>query len=209
MISCYAIFIEIILNKDVDSNVKKTVLIALKACLLILFATTSAIGQDNTIKACFTEWFPYSYTKDGQPFGFSIDIYTKAVRKSAMEISYEMKPWARCEFEFLSGKFDAIVDGDDSIPNSLNVRQRAIPWVITLWVQEDSSVQEFSGYSQFDNQDIGYVRGYTYPSEFLGYVGFKNKYTDTYDLQGLKMLQGGRYGAFIRGIVNSTHLVKK
>ena len=176
---------------------------------ILFFASTTAVGHENTIKACFTEWFPYSYLKDGQPTGLSIEIYDEVIKKSGMEITYEMKPWIRCMSEFSVGEYDALVDGDDSVPKSLNASQSPIPWVVTFWVHEDSSVQNFLGYSQFDNQIIGYVDGYTYPENFINYAGFKKKYSVSNDLIGLNMLQGGRYQAFIGDIVNNVWLVKE
>jgi len=176
---------------------------------VLFFTTNNAIGHENTVKACFTEWLPYSYMKDGQPTGLSIEIYEEVIKKSGMEITFDIKPWKRCVAEFSIGKYDAVVDGDDFIPNSLNAKQPPIPWVITFWVHEDSPVQKFSGYSQFDNQVVGYVGGYTYPEKFSNYAGFKNKYSVRKDLVGLNMLQGGRYKAFIGDVVNNTWLVKE
>jgi len=189
--------------------VKKTTLSIPYILLVLYFSSTTATGNENTIKACFTEWFPYSYVKDGQPTGLSIEIYNEVMKKSGMEITYEMKPWKRCMSEFSDGEYDAIVDGDDDIPNSLNAKQAPIPWVITFWVHEDSPVKKFLGYYQFDNQIIGYVGGYTYPEQFMNYVGFKDKYSVGKDLMGLNMLQGGRYQAFIGDIVNNGWLVKE
>jgi len=176
---------------------------------VLIFTTANASEHKNTIKACFTEWLPYSYLKDGQPTGLSIAIYKEVIKKSGMEIIFEIKPWKRCMSKFSAGKYDAVVDGDDSIPNSLNAKQPPIPWLITFWVHKDSPVQKFSGYSQFDNQVIGYVGGYTYPKDFMNYAGFKNKYSVRKDLVGLSMLQGQRYEAFIGDIVNNIRLVKE
>ena len=192
-----------------EENLKNTSLTILNVCLLILLTTTTSVGQETTIKACFAKWFPFSYMKDGKALGFSIDLYKEAIKKSGMKISFEMKPWKRCVREFSAGKVDALVDGSDSIPNSLNVRRPPIPWVLSLWIHEDSPAKSFLGYSQFDNTVIGYVRGYTYPPDFLNYTRFKKKYSVTDDLQGLKMLEKRRYEAFIGDVVNNTYLVKE
>jgi len=109
--------------------------------------------------------------------------------------------------EFAVGKFDALVDGDPAVSNTLNAQQRPIPWVLLFWVHKESSHHMFSGYSQFDNQSVGHVRGYGYPQEFLEYTGFGRLYDVTDDLQGLKMLNGKRFEAFFGDFVNNTQLV--
>ena len=176
---------------------------------LMITITTTALGQENLIKACFTEWYPYSYLENEQPAGLSIEIYNSIIKRAGLEISYINRPWARCENDFNSGSIDALVDGDIDVPNTLNVKKRPIPWVILFWVHKESSYRQFSGYSQFDNQGIGYVRGYGYPKEFLEYKGFNRKKDVNNDIQGLKMLNGKRYEAFLGDIVNNTRLVKK
>jgi len=176
---------------------------------LAVLISTNVFGYDLPIKACFTEWYPYSYVKDNQPTGLSIDIYSAIIKRAGLTISYDMKPWARCQFEFSRGKFDALVDGDIATPNSLNVKQGPISWVILFWVHENSSYQKYLGYSQFDNKNIGYVRGYSYPKEFLDYREFYHKVDVTNDLKGLEILDNGRFDAFLGDLLNNNQLVKE
>jgi len=175
---------------------------------LLILISNNAFGYDLPIKACFTEWYPYSYLKDKQPTGLSIDIYSEIIKRAGLNISYEMKPWARCKLEFSLGKFDALVDGSINIPNSLNVKQGPISWVIIFWVHEKSSYQKYLGYSQFDNKNIGYVRGYSYPKDFFDYRRFYHKVDVTNDLKGLEVLDKGRFDAFLGDLVNNYQLVK-
>jgi len=175
---------------------------------LAVLISTNAFGYDLPIKACFTEWYPYSYVKDNQPTGLSIDIYSAIIKRAGLTISYEMKPWARCKLEFFRGKFNALVDGNKDIPNSLNVKQGPISWVLLFWVHEKSPYQKYLGYSQFDNRNIGYVRGYTYPKEFLDYRRFYHKVDVTNDLKGLEILDKGRFDAFLGDLLNNNQLVK-
>ena len=141
-----------------------------------LFANTLALGQAAPIKACFTQWYPYTYIKNKNPAGLSIEIYSAIIKKAQMEISYEFRPWKRCMVEFAQGNFDALVDGDYLIPNSFNTKQSPVPWVLLFWVHQDSSHQKYVGYSQFDNQYIGYIRGYIdYQSRLREYRRWRHR----------------------------------
>ena len=182
-------------------------MILLRIVLMMLISTV-ALGDEPSIKACFTQWYPYSYMKGTQPTGLSIDIYSEAIKRAGLTVSYSQRPWKRCVLEFSEGKYNAVVDGDSHIPNSLNTKRSPIPWVLLFWVREKSPFQKYTGYSQFDNHRIGYVRGYTYPKDFLKYQGFKIKKDVTNDLQGLKMLNKGRFDAFFGDLVNNHQLVK-
>ncbi|SFC20172.1 hypothetical protein SAMN02745724_01104 [Pseudoalteromonas denitrificans DSM 6059] len=51
---------------------------------LVVLMSTNAFGYELPIKACFTEWYPYSYIKDNQPTGLSIDIYSARYQTSGI-----------------------------------------------------------------------------------------------------------------------------
>ncbi len=168
-----------------------------------------ALGQEKLIKACFTQWYPYTYVENNKPVGLSIELYSAAVKRAGMRIAYTKRPWKRCKNEFARGQFDALVDGGPKIPNVLYVKKRPVPWIILFWVHNDSPLKKFPGYSQLNNKSVGQVRAYGYPKEFMKYTGFKKRDEVKDDLQGLKMLHKKRFELFIGDIVNNTQLVKK
>jgi ABC-type amino acid transport substrate-binding protein len=172
-----------------------------------MLISIKAFGYDLPIKACFTQWYPYSYIKNNQPVGLSIDIYNAVIKRAGLTISYENKPWARCKLEFSLGKFNALVDGSDLIPNSFNAKQRPIPWAKVFWVRKESHFHKYLDYSQFDKKVVGYVRGYDYPKEFIEYQGFRNIVSVKNDLNGLEMLQKGRFDVFYGDFVNNKYLI--
>lgn len=181
----------------------------LQVFFITAFLSIHSIAAPTAIKACFTDWFPYSYLENGQPSGLSIEIYNAVIKRAGLTISYDKKPWKRCKQDFSAGLYDAIVDGGVDIPNSLHAQQRPIPWVMLLWVHKSSEVQAFKGYHQFDQKKMGFVRGYGYPDDFMEYKGFLSKRDVDNDTQGLNMLDRGRFHAFFGDLVNNTQIVKK
>ncbi len=177
--------------------------------LLLMMVSSSAIGESEPLTACYADWPPYSYQVDGKPAGISIEIYNAILQRADIKVNYSKMPWARCKAEFLSGKVDLLVDGDISIPNSLHIEQGPVLWILIFWVHQDSPFGDFKGYSQFENQSIGYVRDYGYPRDFIEYQGFREKYDVLDDLQGLKMLAKGRLQAFFGDVISSTFLVNR
>lgn len=176
-------------------------------CTVLWFTSVSfALEKDSTIKACFIEWYPYSYIENKQPKGLSIELYSTVMKRAGIAISFSQRPWQRCLAELKQGKFDAVVDGGITIPNTLNAKQRPITWIMAFWVHDDSPHQQFVNYSQFQQQSVGYVRGYTYPKPFFEYKGFKIRHEVNNDLQGLTMLQGKRFEGFFGDIVNNMYL---
>ncbi|MGH1542765.1 MAG: transporter substrate-binding domain-containing protein, partial [Arenicella sp.] len=135
--------------------------------LLLVFGINTAIALDanaesRVLKACVTEWKPFSYKVDGQVVGFSIEIYNEIAKRAEFGLSYDMIPYARCKKEFELGNYDVIIDGGPGVPNSLNLneKKRPVPWVITLWVPDDSDVDSFRGIKQFAGRTIGVTRDY-------------------------------------------------
>lgn len=174
---------------------------------MVTLTSTAAVAQKQHLTACFSDWYPYSYIKDDKATGLSIEIYSAAIKRAGLEIVYEHRPWKRCRIEVSNGIVDAAVDGGIKIENTLNANKRPVPWVILVWVKQNSAYQKFEGYSQFKSKHIAYVRGYGYPQDFFDYKGFK-KSSVTKDLHGLKVLQGRDVDAFFGDLVNNTQLVK-
>lgn len=183
----------------------------MRLLIFLLTATLSsfALGDQNTIRACFTEWPPYSYIKNDKVTGFSIEIYNAVIKESGLNISYTVRPWARCLHEFSNGNIDALVDGGTLVPNSLNAKKRPVLWILLFWVHNDSPLQNHQGYSQFDGKVVGYVRKYGYPQEFFNYEGISGRKIVNNDLQGLKMLDRKRYHAFFGDLFSNTKIVKE
>lgn len=76
---------------------------------LILAIPSAAASQESYLRVVFTEWFPYTYEKNGRPAGFEIEIFNAVIKQMNRPAVYEMKPWKRCLNNLRQGKADILV----------------------------------------------------------------------------------------------------
>lgn len=175
--------------------------------IFLLLLLPSSLLQGSTLNACFSHWPPYSYLDDnGQAKGLSIQVYKTIAAKAGFELSFTELPWQRCKGSLSTGRYDAVVDGGPSIPDSLYSSLRPIVWVQMVWVHNEYPSEEYKDYAQFTNTRIGHNRGFGYPDDFYSFNGFAKRITVNNDLLGLKMLHARRLDAFMGDLYNNRYL---
>ncbi len=173
----------------------------------ILYSSALWAEETALVRACFTKWPPYSYYKDGKASGFSITLYNIIMKRAGLTISYGDGTWDNCRKDFSKGKFNALVDSDTSNENTICLKKAPIPWAYVFWVHKDQKINTLSSYSQFNDQTVGYVRGYSNPDSFMRYQKI-TKYAVVNELQGLKMLEDKQIFAYFGDFVKAASIVK-
>jgi polar amino acid transport system substrate-binding protein len=81
------------------------------ASLLTLALALPAVARagNATVRVAYTEWFPYTYSDDGQARGFEIDILTAVLGRMGLTPTFGAFPWKRCLAHLESGKTDLVV----------------------------------------------------------------------------------------------------
>lgn len=85
---------------------------ALTLMALLTFLSVSGLeawAGNATVRVAYTEWFPYTYTEDGQARGFEIDILTAVLGRMGITPAYAAFPWKRCLAHLENGKADLVV----------------------------------------------------------------------------------------------------
>lgn len=90
-------------------SIKKNSVWFLISVLFFLYQTGAVFAKDKVITAVYTEWFPYTYIKDGNPKGFEIDIFKAVMEKIGYKVNFIAYPWKRCLLSLNSGEADALV----------------------------------------------------------------------------------------------------
>lgn len=180
----------------------------MKIFLLFFLSIFAGSVFAKELHICYIQWEPYSYTTEEGAEGFSITIYKEALKRAGLKASFEELPWARCKKAVQLGKIDAAVDGGVSFENTIKSELFPLPWILMFWVREDSPLKTFDGYASLEGKLVGYVNGYGYPDEFLKNDKIK-KHAVTSDMQGLRMLEIGRFDYFFGDLVNNRHLKNK
>lgn len=180
----------------------------MKSVLLFLISVLIGSASAKELHICYLQWEPYSYTTEKGAEGFSINIYKEALKRAGLKARFEELPWARCKKAVEFGKIDAAVDGGVSFKNAIKSKLFPLPWILMLWVRNESPIKKFEGYESLEGHLVGYVNGYGYPDEFLKNKKIQ-KHAVTSDMQGLRMLEIGRFEYFFGDLVNNRYLKNK
>lgn len=81
------------------------------ASLLALALALPGVARagNATVRVAYTEWFPYTYTEDGQARGFEIDILKEVLGRMGLVPAFSALPWKRCLAQLENGKTDLVV----------------------------------------------------------------------------------------------------
>ena len=80
--------------------------IVLMSCL-----TLSTVAKaESTINICMDEsdWYPFTFVKNGKGAGIHVDIIKKALSYLEYDFKFRSMPWKRCLNEAKLGRFDAV-----------------------------------------------------------------------------------------------------
>ncbi len=83
--------------------------IILNLFLFIFMPSTSALAGNATLRVAYTEWFPYTYTEDGQAKGFEIDTLRAVLGRLGYTPILASYPWKRCLANLENGRADLLV----------------------------------------------------------------------------------------------------
>lgn len=79
-------------------------------CAVIAWAFfSSSPVSAKSVVVVYTEWDPYTYTQDGKPEGFEIDICRAVFASMSVTAEFQGYPWIRCLALLKSGGADALV----------------------------------------------------------------------------------------------------
>lgn len=174
-------------------------------CLILI----GSQARSEPMKGCFVNWEPYSYMNENSgPQGFSIQIYSEALRRAGLEMIFDEVPWARCKELLEDGYVDAAVDGNNEIKNTITTTLNPIPWVISLWTHDSDTAKAFKGLESLKGKSVGYVQAYTYPTKLQDDPDIES-FAVVNDIEGLRMLEARRFDFFYGDMVNNRHLVER
>lgn len=150
-------------------SIKKMSVLFLIFVLFALSPAGSALARDKIITAVYTEWFPYTYTKDGNPKGFEIDIFKAVMEKNGYKVKFIAYPWKRCLLSLNSGEADALVsmlktpEREDSFyfpEENISVSKTV------LFASTDSDFVYGGTLESLKGKSVGVVDGFSYGDDF-------------------------------------------
>lgn len=129
---------------------------------LLLFAGFPARAAD-VLRACFTDWPPYSWTDgQGRADGISVEILRLAAMRAGFQISFVEMPWKRCLAEVELGRLDLAMDGAPRAEYIVG-RESYVTSHYVFWVRSDDYLLGGSDPVRLDSRRISLIQGWWYP----------------------------------------------
>ena len=167
--------------------------VVLVSCLFFPIPDASAQDGNTTIQVAYTEWFPYTYTENGQAKGFEIETTRAVFARMGFRPEFSAYPWKRCLANLENGKSALVV-------SLLKTREREeytiypeehISVSRTVFAARKDHVPDYAGdLAALRGMRVGVIMGFSYGpaldrSEFLE----KDPAVDTASLIG-KLIAG-------------------
>lgn len=147
-------------------NTLKTFLIFIT---LVILTVSSSEGKPRTIQAVYTDWYPYTYQKNGKASGFEIEILDAVMKNLNIQVEYMNYPWKRCLNTLKEDKADILVSllktperekyayfPDTHISISKTV----------FFTKKDSRISFNGSYEALKDFNIGVIMGFSYDEAF-------------------------------------------
>ncbi len=163
------------------------------AVLLILAVFTAVPAVSDPLRVVYTEWFPYTFTDNGQPTGFEIEVARAVFERLTVEAEFVQYPWRRCLAYLESGYADALVSLLKTSGREVftDFPEEHISVSHTSFFAQAGRVPEYKGdFEQLKGLRVGVVMGFSYGGDFDKASGFLKD--ETADAKGLiqKVLAG-------------------
>lgn len=140
-------------------------------CLLFtsLFSDIYGEFQKKPLRVVYTDWYPYTFTKNGEAAGFEIEIFKAVVRRMDYDATYSEFPWKRCLDMIKNGTADVVISALKTSEREeyITFPKSNISISRTVFVTTQNSSVRFTGkLSQLKGYSIGVIMGFTYGDEF-------------------------------------------
>lgn len=133
------------------------------AALSLLLLTAPPARAQDMLRACFTDWPPYSWTDaQGRADGISVEILQLAAQRAGLTASFVEMPWKRCLTEVELGRLDLAMDGAPRAEYVVG-RQSYVTSHYVFWVRSDDYLQGGSDPVRLDGRRISLIQGWWYP----------------------------------------------
>ncbi len=136
---------------------------------LIIFSTTTTEADTRSIRAVYTDWYPYTYLDNGKPSGFEIEILDAVMKNLGIQVVFVSYPWKRCLNNLKEGKADILISllktpdretfahfPDTHISISKTV----------FFTKKDSRISFNGSYEDLKDFNIGVIMGFSYNTAF-------------------------------------------
>ncbi len=136
---------------------------------LLLASSGRAGAEGQLLRVVYTEWFPYTFTENGHPAGFEIDILSTVLARMHLTASFQPLPWKRCLASLESGKADMLVsmlhtperEAYACYPTEHISESRTC-----FFVKADSPIVFNGDYEALKRHSIGVILGFSYGAAF-------------------------------------------
>lgn len=138
--------------------------------LYVLVSLTSIAGaQVGKIRVVYTDWFPYTYQKDGQASGFEVEILKAVLTIMDIDAEFAAYPWNRCLNELENARADALVSMLRTADREKYTEfpETHISLSKTVFFTTSDKEIVFNGsYEKLSGYRIGIIMGFSYGDAF-------------------------------------------
>ena len=136
---------------------------------LFLFWSIQAHAHNATVRVVYTEWYPYTYTENGRPEGFEIEILEAVLDSMQIQPDYQPLPWKRCLSSLETGAADMLVSmlyTEERSAFTLFPEENISESTTSFFVLAGNPITFDGDYANLQEYTVGVIRGFSYGEAF-------------------------------------------
>jgi polar amino acid transport system substrate-binding protein len=136
---------------------------------MLVLVASSCFANTKTLQVVYTEWFPYTYQKQGKASGFEIATFKAIMEKMQIPVEFRIYPWKRCLDQLKKGRADVLISmlfTDDREQYTYYPKEHISISRTMLATTIDHQISFNGSFEELHNYVIGYIMGFTYGEAF-------------------------------------------
>ena len=121
------------------------------------------------LKIVYTDWYPYTYSVNGEAEGFEIEILKAVLEKMNYRCTFEELPWNRCLLHLRNGEADMLVSmvkNNDRMKYTYYPEEYISRSHLRFYSFEGNNIYQYQSLLDFMGKEIGVINGFSYGNEF-------------------------------------------
>ena len=136
---------------------------------MVVAGPTASKAEKTALKVVYTEWFPYTYTENGQPNGFEIEILQSVLGELGIRAEFISLPWKRCLAHLRTGQSDLLVSmlhSPERETFTIYPEENISVSRTSFFVRTNSAISFNGDIAEMEKYSVGVALGFVYGEAF-------------------------------------------